>query len=255
MSERVKRPRPERTAPIRNWSTLFTPPGSAATSGDDPPQGRRVDAASIADAVSRSVDIGYRVVDEYIRQGQKAAQRMSGGAYGPEALTNDSQQLFARMAQYASEFMALWFEAAGLAGSGLARDGAATARAPARPAAGRAPTRSATAEAIAAMPDRSGRVQVAIEVTSPYPIEVGLDLRPEATQSRLLVQALRAVDPDKPRIDDVAFQPAPETSDGALPRLRIRVGPEQPAGTYNALILDEQTSRPLGTLSVRILRP
>ncbi len=58
------------------------------------------------------------------------------------------------------------------------------------------------------------------------------------------MQALRAVDPEKPRLTDVRFQRA---SGGEPARLRIRVPSGQPPGVYNGLIIDEQTSRPVGT--------
>jgi len=80
LSRRVKRPPLERSRPIRSWSTLFGVPSVDATvkssaSGPaqqtDPPQ-------SLNDVVSRSVSLGYQVVDEYIRQGHKAQKQWRG---------------------------------------------------------------------------------------------------------------------------------------------------------------------------------
>ena len=80
--DRVTRPEPERTHPVRSWSTLFGAP--ERDGGRD-------------DVVSRSVDLAYRVVDEYVRQGQKTAQRLSERSYAPEAMARDVQDLTTRL--------------------------------------------------------------------------------------------------------------------------------------------------------------
>src|SRR5437879_12006363 len=83
-SQRIKRPPLERTKPVRNASTLFSPAGprradGAGQRGPEPPQQDR----AADDVVSRSVDQGYRVIDDYIRQGQKAAQRFDARSWSP----------------------------------------------------------------------------------------------------------------------------------------------------------------------------
>ena len=88
-----------------------------------------------------------------------------------------------------------------------------------------------------------------IAVAAAQPVEVTLDLRPDATGLQLIVHALRAVDPQKARLSDVGFRPA---ADGQPPTLWITVPQGQPAGVYSGVIVDEQSSRPVGTLSVRI---
>lgn len=247
--ERIKRPQLARTEPLRDWSTLLT--GSTrtedgpATAGPTPtsPDG------SLSDVVSRSVDLGYRVIDEYVRQGQKAAQRLSDRSYGPDAMAGDAQELATRMAQYASDFTAVWFEFLQLAAGGVSRRSAP----PSNPVAAAPPPTARDAPAdIASKPaaaDSTEPTRVKVAVTSPYPTEVSLDLKPHTTGRRLVLQSLRAVDPDKPRLSDVAIEDV--GPDESL-TLRIRVPAGQPAGVYNGLIVDEQTSRPVGTVSLRI---
>src|SRR5205823_14082767 len=65
--ERIKRPKLERTEPIRSWSALLGVPGAGG--GD----GRAPGSASLEGVVSRSVELGYRVVEDYLRQGQRVA--------------------------------------------------------------------------------------------------------------------------------------------------------------------------------------
>jgi hypothetical protein len=221
-NDRVKRPVLERTQPVRSWSTLFSAPQ---------PDG------SLNDVVSRSVDLGYRVVDEYIRQGQKAAQRLNDRSYGAQAMAGDAQELAMRMLQYASDFAAVWLEFVQLAAAGNAAPGS-TATENGAPPAKPEPDTETPADA-----------RVRIQVLSTQPNEVSLDIRPDATRLPAVVHALRAVDPDKPRLTDVSFRP-PSGEEPAC--LRIVVPPGQPAGIYSGLIVAEETSRPVGSVSVRI---
>src|SRR4029453_18205911 len=69
-SKRVKRPRLDRTRPMRSWSTLLGVP--AGTNRTSPaPEGR----PQAGDVIARSVELGYRVVDDYIREGRKGDGR------------------------------------------------------------------------------------------------------------------------------------------------------------------------------------
>ena len=227
--ERIKRPHLERTRPIRAWSTLF---GSTEH-----------DAASLGDVVSRSVDLGYRVVDDYIRQGQRTAQRFSERAYTPEAMVSDAQEMAGRMTQYASELMGVWLEFL---------DAASAANAGRRTAAenGAPPGVSAPAPAT---PERvpAERASVRIEIASRRPAEVEIDLRPARADAPLLLHGLRCTDPNTPRLIDVSLQPPSAANDPW--RLRVGVPDSQPAGLYTGAIVDERTSMTVGTVRVRVI--
>ncbi len=227
MSDRIRRPPLDRTEPIRAWSALF---------GSGP-------GGSLNDVVSRSVELGYRVIDEYIRQGQRVAERFNDRSYGPETVTGDIQELGARMAQYASDFFGLWldFVQVVMSGGTLRETSAAEDGARARPA---APGNGAARRT----PEAPAPTRVRIEIVSLRPAEVSLDLRPEAAGRPLVAQGLRAVDPAKPKLDDVALEAGP----GGELLVRIRVPGDAPPGTYNGVVVDAETSRPLGTLSVRV---
>ena len=210
--DRIRRPSLDRTEPIRAWSSLL---------GGGP----------LNDVVSRSVDLGYRVVDEYIRQGQKAAQRVSERSWDPATATGDLQELGARMAQYTSDLFGLWFEvmdavtAGGLPRRSANGDGA----------------RPAEANARREREDR-GRTRVRVEVQSLRPAEVSLDLRADAV-APLVAQALRSVDPSRPKLTDVTL--AGGVGEEPL-TIRVRVPPDTPPGVYNGLVVEETTSRPAG---------
>ena len=155
-------------------------------------------------------------------------------------MASDMQDLGVRMVQYTSDVFGLWFEMMNvmLAGGSPFRPGNGIA-APPPPAEPPPPTRAAPAD--------GGGARVRVEVASTRPAEVSVDLRPEAAGRRLVVHGLRAVDPAKPRLADVSI-----VADGDQVTVRVRVPPDVPAAVYNGLIVDEETSRPAGTVSVRI---
>ncbi len=166
-------------------------------------------------------------------------------------LPNDMQEIATRMAQYASDFAALWFEflqlMAGSAGGwpmpAAGGNGTPVSRSP------ESGTSPAPPPASTPLPTASELTRVRVAVTSPHPAEVSVDLRAPACAGRLVLQSLRAVDPSKPRLSDVEIA----SPGGKEPvTVRIRVPPGQPAGVYNGLIIEEDTSRPIGTVSLRI---
>jgi hypothetical protein len=217
--------------PVRSWPALFGLGGAGAPAGP---------AQSLGDVVSHSVDLAYRVVDDYIRQGQKTAERLGSRGYGPTAATGDMQDLAVRMARYTSDFVGLCFEFLEVATGGAGIRGVAAAAGAAAPQAEGAPPRETAVPAAA---------RVRIEVTSARPAEVSVDLAAHAAGRPLVAQALRAVDPDKPKLTDVAVAGG-KGDEPVVVRIRVPAG--QPAGVYNGLLIDEETNRPAGTLSVRI---
>ena len=253
--ERLRRPKLDRTRPIRRFTTLFEEPGTGA--GQSGPRAdasaESTDGPALSDVVSRSVDLGYRVVDEYVRRGQRAAQRIGERSYGAEAMTSDFQDMAARSLQFVSDFASLWldlFERAATDSAQRRSEAASSSAAPPQAAGGVRASGMAPAVASAtALAPHVEPLRVKIEVTASQPTEVTLDLRPDAIGRRLIVHALRAVDPEKPHVTDVGFRPEPE---GQAPTLCIRVPPGHPAGVYSGVIVDEESSRPLGTLSVRV---
>jgi hypothetical protein len=192
----------------------------------------------VQDAVTSAVDLGYRVVDEYIRAGRTAAQQLGARPPSASAAAGDLQDLMTRMAQYTSDFLGVWAQFVDVAvGGGLLRAGAATNgdTAPAAP-----PERPHGA------PDR--RTSVRLALAAARPVEVTLDLAADAAGRPLVVQGLRAADPEKPRLPDVRV----ESDAGGVPHLTIAVPASHPSGVYSGVIVDGENSRLLGTLSVRV---
>ncbi len=75
--QRLRREDPVRTEPIRNWSTLYRRPNSwgfRIPSANPQAADQVKHSLSENNVVSRGIEIGYRVVEEHIRQGQHVAQ-------------------------------------------------------------------------------------------------------------------------------------------------------------------------------------
>jgi hypothetical protein len=251
-NDRIKRPPLERLQAIRNWSTLFN---GAVTAGDGVgPDSGASEPAPLNEVIARSVDLGYRVVDEYVRQGQKAAQRLNERSYGAQTMAGDVQDLAMRLTQYASDFAGVWLQLVQLAAAGNGAPAAPKTAEQAGPLGteGRA---ADAADAPTAGQSAGGQTPAAeathvrIAVRSAQPVEVTVDIRPEAARRALIVHALRSVDPDAPRLDDVRFEPG---SDEVAACLRVHVPAGHAPGIYSGLMIDEHTSRPVGTVSVTI---
>ena len=148
--ERIKRPEPERTQPIRNWAGAFGPPGE----GSPPPPGVPFRGPPFAgpprDPVSRGVEAGYRVIDEYLRQGQSVARAMwspfipgfsapgesvppganvpPGGSVPPgappwagaSAVPEEIQQRMGTMIRQATDLAMMWMDFVGMGSVGAA---------------------------------------------------------------------------------------------------------------------------------------
>ena len=72
-AKRAKRPKLERDRPNRSWSTLF----GAASAKDQASPANGPGAANRPqdrDTLSDSVKLGYRVIEDYLKQSQKVAR-------------------------------------------------------------------------------------------------------------------------------------------------------------------------------------
>ncbi len=239
--ERPKRPRLERSAPIRNWSGILGGNGTAKApaTADEPAAG----ADGIDDVIVRSVEVGYRVIDEYVKRGQAAAQRMQHGAYGPQDMARDAQGVAAQLVRSATDLAGAWAEFFALANRDASR---ADGQAPVAPAAGPTADGAPPVAPSAAPPAPSAApapLRVRIAVTASRPVETMLDLRPVTADRALVVHALRGA--GGARLDEVGV----ETADGVA-TIAIRVPAGQPEGQYAGLVCDDASNVPVGTVTV-----
>jgi hypothetical protein len=284
--ERIKRPTPERTGPVRNWSTLFGPPASTGAQnprerpgqGGPPfpgmpeipfpfpvPNGAPFPfPGAPGKAVSQGVATGYQVIDGYLRQGQNVARAMwGGGSLGPGRGPSDPPQLMESLTRQASQLAGMWFDMINLVvpgsfgGYGAPPTGTAgpfwmggsPPSVPAWPSPARGEPPPPRTPAPQAATHSGEPTAVVVEVESVRPTEVSLELRSRSLGLSLHVHDLRAPETEKPRLTDVAITTFAEEE---RVKVTIRVPEGHPAGIYSGIILDEQTSLPRGTLTVRV---
>jgi hypothetical protein len=247
---RTKRPELEREEPIRHWSSLFGPRAPGDKGGADA-------AGAATEPVSRGVETGYRVIDEYIREGQDFARRVWSplGSMTPPA--SDPQKLSEQMFQSASELATAWlrFVQAAVPGSPSAPSKSA-------PAGASAETKSAGGFDIDSAPSIAGSdlprapsVDVprspvtSVEIKSNRRVEVSVDLKPGSQSRALLAHRLRAPDAAVPPLPAIVIECHPEDNRVAV---RVQVPRDQPPGVYSGLVVDEHANTPQGSLSVQV---
>jgi hypothetical protein len=173
------------------------------------------------DPVAQGVKIGYSVLDEQMREGRRLAERLRGGMRLGAAAPPEFGALIERALN-------------------IYRDMGSLAFAAAEALAGASSLRGATPEPA---PTPAPASPYAIEVKSARRANVKLDLRGVARAPRVgpLQPALGGGKP----IENVRFEPGE-------PKLSLEIADDQPAGVYNAVVVDADSGEALGTLTVRI---
>lgn len=238
--ERLRREDPVRTGPIRSWSTLYRRPDSwdyPNAAAEPNPAADEAPRASWTDTVTYGVELGYRVIEEQIRQGQRVAEQLNDRTYGPRAMSNDVREAAQRLLYFYADTGALWFDFfASLAGGNvdLVRRFLGGPLAPTPAAASR------TAHAPAG---------VSIDILAVRPTQVRLDLHSDgdALTRPLAAQPLSAHEVGVPPLTDVTFARGARGLE-----LRVRVPDTQRPGVYTGTVIDRDTGEIRGTLTVRV---
>ncbi len=249
-AKRVKRPKLERDRPRREWSTLFGPGPAVKASGEpgDAARSRARQAGSENSVLTDSVELGYRVIEDYLKQGQQAAQafgssRFGGIPGGAPGTADDMQQLTQRVMQYGWDFAGLWFEMWSRLGG---TNGFPMPTTPfGAPPAPKAPPPSSASHGDA--PAGPAPV-VSVSVRSPQLVATSVELQAGAYE-RLEILALRSEDRDAPPIESVRIERDSEPGAWAI---EVTVAAAQRPGTYRAPIVDAATNLPKGWLAVKV---
>jgi hypothetical protein len=265
---RVARPVLEREAPIRNWSTLFgagrvsNPPATNVSdgAGSATPGPGTFPGQTLSDAVGQ----GYRVINDYLAQGQRHAENLrfpdwatllqgtpsnANSGTNPALSTPEMQQLMRRTLQYGWDFAGLWFEMWNRIGwpppgAVSVPPGAVQPQSPFNPSPEPAPSGFERATAVSeSAPDR-----VLVSITSEKRTESVLELRRGAS-GPLIAHALRPEGHDAPAIRGVTIQLI--EGEGTV-RVSVEVPSDQPPGIYNGMIVDSASNLPRGTLTVKV---
>ena len=244
--ERMKREDPARSSPIRNATTYFREahswddgaPEQGAGTGPETPVTEKLD-----DVITRGVHLGYKVIEEHIRKGQRTARELRQSS--PQA--QDGSDDFAKFVEQAQR---LYQDVGTLCFDALETlvHSPALLRRVARAVQMYPDTEPSGAEAT----DPSGFAgRCAVEIQSRHRTRVDLQLDPGAQFRPLRVHALHAPLPGAPPLTALSFRGEPS----GVPLLAVSIPDHQPAGLYSGLVVDAETNEPAGTLTVHIAEP
>jgi len=178
-----------------------------------------------ADGVPHAVNLGYRVIEDYLRQGQQTAEQLVGGEGGFGA-GGSFQALSGRLIRDGF----VWLEH-------LAKIWATF-----DPPGGSPSEQAGVASAGSALGFR-------VRVASREPAEVSIDLRPQNEARPLAVYDLRSPDSNAQAI--VGVELARSDPSGCW-EVSVRVPDDQPPGLYSAVVYDRRDGTIQGTLSVHV---
>jgi hypothetical protein len=228
--ERQRRSAPKREAPKR-----------AVLARGDEVNGKETDlrAGAAADdgVIGAVVAAAYRVVEDNVQQGRRAAERLRAAASEtPEAAPN-AKAVASRLVHITRDLGAAWVDLL-----------VAVLREPEVRAVVDRITMQDRARPAASAP--SPPLSIAQRVRSRKPLEVTLSaLPPLAAGGAPGVAGLHALGTGSPPLQEVSFALDPA---GAL-QLEIVVPDDQPADVYTGTVVDTATRLPIGCLTVRIL--
>ena len=251
--ERVRRPPMERQGPHRDFANLLG--GAGRRPGAEPSAAGAVPGADPAQAGSQFVEQGvraaYDVIDTYLRQGQRVAQRLGGLSYGPAQLGGNVSEMQARWMRLSTDLMAGWFDLLGLFAESMMPPNGAP---PPGPAAGMPPAGTGTGIPPAPQPPTAApalapepSLPVAYEIASSRPAQVYVEFLPGRATDQLASHGLQSLKPAPPV--PVAFR-ANAARGGIV--VSVQVPDSQPAGLYTAALLDARTGACVGTLSLEL---
>ncbi len=226
--ERLHRPDLERSEPKRNSATYFRDPTAGVND-----LGQSDGNGAPEDVVAYGVRLGYQVIEEQIREGQRLAQRLR-----PSTATglDDLGPLVGRVLHLYQDLGSLCFDAV-----------EALARSPA--------TRLGLSRAGEAKQEKSHETGTStgtvygIEVVSPFRTQVTLKLSEGARNVVPRAHALYASDPNIRPLTGVSFKISPES---LVPTLLVEIADAQCPATYTGVVVDALTNEPCGTLSIRL---
>jgi hypothetical protein len=209
----------------------------------------------ISDEARDGIEGAYRVIDEHLQEGRRAAQARidearatapgtsNTSAPDPAAIKNAAeslQEMIAQGVRFYSSLAPLW---AGFVNSMAASAGVVN---PSTAAAATAPLAPAPIPRGAYI---AGAVPISIEIASARMARVTIDLAPQASVTNLATTGLHALEPGRPPLEEVTFA---IDAIANRPIVRIRVPDDHAAGVYNGVIVDKNSGEPRGTLTVRI---
>jgi hypothetical protein len=291
-SERFTRAAPERSRPHRGFTNILNQQTQSYSNGSDSrgaggsepgSQGTGEHSAgdSWTDTVGYSVKLGYRVIEEQIRQGQRIAQQVNSGTYGVGTMNNDVQELAQSIQRYCEDSAQLYMRLMGSMTSemsgGTAANGDAVNnwmngsgsvsglsqlietmlgnlgtfnvdgfRAPDgyQPAGGFSQQSSPGNSHTSTNNSVQSVRAMQVRVDDGKPVSVDVNL--QVTACVYEVDRLHEKDPSIAALTEITLK---NSDEGAL-MVSVTIADEQPDGTYSGIIYDAANRRHCGTLCV-----
>jgi hypothetical protein len=216
---RYSRPEPPRTGPRRSFSLTYDHPGPASswtTTPNAPSGGGRIDGV-----IANAVDLGYRVIEEQLQQGQQAARQLRHSSFNSRAIDSDINTVIDSLSRVTKGAIDAWADLLGAARRG-------------DPASGL---------------ESNGGVAFSIQVKSARPAHVTLDLSPPSGRFVPVIPELKSATPGRKPFTGARFVMNLNGERGALV---ITIPDDIAPGLYSGDILDSVTRQFGGTVSVRI---
>ena len=239
--KRRKRPPVERTEPDRSlsgWVRSTVNSSRSSISNEARNSGESAQPSDPREVGYDTINSAYRLIDEYLRRGQKMAEDLwlpneSNGAGGPFNAPARFMRAMGDMTMAWVEVMQEWTDAPTESRVGGEPFTAGKPR-PDRPNGAGPPSKA------------NGRAaSLKVLVKSRGLVEVSVHLADLCNPSSLTASELRPFSGNARPIENVELD-----ASGDTPVLRIVVPERQPPGTYNGLLLERDTHRPRGTVSV-----
>lgn len=244
---RLKRPKLERTEPIRNLNKAFNQNGGGAKSEAQQRAPSDDDGLGIQDAVAEGVRIGYSVIEDQIRQAQNLAKTFSPGATNLGVGGDEIKPLLSRMLRTYGDLTSVWLEVLNAAVGNVELVDVLLGKSKSdqtEPAKNQADPNPSTKS------ETKNASTISLSIIANCPVETKLDLFAASSEvGGFVVQDLRCREAGRPPLSDVFMQQAGVGGPG---RLTIKIPDEQPSGLYQGLILDQRTDAPIGALSVTV---
>ncbi len=220
--ERMKRPDPERTRPIRMMADYVHRPSESSPSGRGPAGNSGKPSARADKVITDTVKLAYDVAEEQIDQGRLAAERVRDGSYNAADFDEDVRAQVDRLLRVSKDLGVQWFE---ILNAILKASAGATKTARPTPP-----------------------VTLSFEVKSSRRAQVTADIWPTAGRFVPLVLPLHSDDGDVPPLTNIHLV----TDERTRPVLVVEIPDKQPAGVYSGVVVDADTRQPGGVVTVRV---
>jgi len=254
--QRLRRDDPDRAAPNRSGSEHIrrnAGPQNGGTGSSKHPN--RPVSESLQEAISRMVHVGSDVIEEQIRAGQMAANRLRDGIANSQKLDTDINTLVESLVATTRDVGATWLDLVSI----VIRSIGTKPQDPGKPGpkhpapaptvtqigtSGSATTSSSITPADPAIPGVPPQIIVnGVRVRS-----VVLDLRPHSISFVPIVHQLLGLN-SRPAKITAKFD---VNRDQAHLVLTVSVAGDQPPGAYTGAVVDSSSNEPGGTVSVTV---